>query len=123
MLRYELRLDILRGNLIWIEGPYTAGKYPDIKSSGTVKKMDLNEHVVSDKVYVRQALEYVKCPNIATLRADNLEMIWRVSMRHETINFRLKEWGILAQVYCHYIENHGYVFQAVAIITQLAVEN
>ena len=29
-LRYELGLDILRGNLVWIEGPYAAGKYPDI---------------------------------------------------------------------------------------------
>ncbi len=29
-LRYELGLDILEGNLVWIEGPYAAGKYPDI---------------------------------------------------------------------------------------------
>ncbi len=30
-LRYELGLDILQGNLICIdEGPYAAGKYPDI---------------------------------------------------------------------------------------------
>ena len=29
-LRYELGLDILEGNLVWIEGPYAAGKYPDV---------------------------------------------------------------------------------------------
>ena len=44
-------------------------------------------------------------------------------MRYETINTLLKNWGILVQVYCRDIENHGYSFWAVAVITQLAVEN
>jgi hypothetical protein len=26
-LRYELGVDILAGNLVWIQGPYPAGKY------------------------------------------------------------------------------------------------
>jgi hypothetical protein len=30
-LRYELGMDILAGNLVWIQGPYPAGKYTDIK--------------------------------------------------------------------------------------------
>ena len=30
-LRYELGVDILAGNLVWIQGPYPAGKYTDIK--------------------------------------------------------------------------------------------
>jgi hypothetical protein len=30
-LRYELGVDILTGNLVWIQGPYPAGKYTDIK--------------------------------------------------------------------------------------------
>ncbi len=30
-LRYELGVDILVGNLVWIQGPYPAGKYTDIK--------------------------------------------------------------------------------------------
>ena len=30
-LRYELGVDILAGNLFWIQGPYPAGKYTDIK--------------------------------------------------------------------------------------------
>ncbi len=32
-LRYELGVDILAGNLVWIHGPYPAGKYTDIKFS------------------------------------------------------------------------------------------
>jgi hypothetical protein len=124
-LRYKLGLDILRGNLVWIEGPYAAGKYPDITIFRNCLKnfLDPNERVVADKGYVGEAPEFVKCPNSTTLRADHREMIRRVSARHETINARLKYWGILAQVYRHDIENHGYVFRAVAVITQLAVEN
>jgi hypothetical protein len=30
-LRYELGVDIRGGNLVWIQGPYPAGKWPDIK--------------------------------------------------------------------------------------------
>ena len=29
-LCYELRVDILAGNLIWVSGPYPAGKYTDV---------------------------------------------------------------------------------------------
>ena len=30
-LRYKLGVDILAGNLVWIQGPYPAGKYTNIK--------------------------------------------------------------------------------------------
>ncbi len=50
-LRYELGIDILSGNLIWIDGSY-----------------------------------------------DKQAMIWRVLVRHETINAQLKFWGIMVQV-------------------------
>ena len=31
-LCYELVVDILGGNLVWIQGPYPAGSWPDIKT-------------------------------------------------------------------------------------------
>jgi hypothetical protein len=30
-LRYKLIVDILAGNLVWIQGPYPVGKYNNIK--------------------------------------------------------------------------------------------
>jgi hypothetical protein len=30
LLRYEMCVDILGGNLVWIQGPYPAGKFTDI---------------------------------------------------------------------------------------------
>ena len=47
----------------------------------------------------------------------------RVRSRQETVNKRFKQWEILVQVYRHDITMHGYVFRAIAVITQLAIEN
>ena len=47
----------------------------------------------------------------------------RVRSRHETFNGRLKNWGILSQVFRHDIFLRGPVFRACAVLTQLMVEN
>jgi hypothetical protein len=47
----------------------------------------------------------------------------RVRARHETLNGRLKNWGILSQVFHHHIMTYGDVFRACAVVTQLTVEN
>ena len=52
--RYELAIDIIEGNLVRIEGPYPAGKYPDITifRLGIKHDLDPNERVLADKGYV-----------------------------------------------------------------------
>ncbi len=47
----------------------------------------------------------------------------RVRSWHETLNGRLKNWCILAQVYCHNIIAHGTVFHACVVVTQLSIAN
>jgi hypothetical protein len=47
----------------------------------------------------------------------------RVRSWHETLNRRLKNWGILAQAYCHNIVAHGTVFHACAVVAQLSIAN
>ena len=47
----------------------------------------------------------------------------RVRGRHKTLNGRLKNWGILSQVFRHHITMHGDVFRVCAVVTQLTVEN
>jgi hypothetical protein len=29
--RYEIGVDILAGNIVWVNGPFAAGKYPDVE--------------------------------------------------------------------------------------------
>ena len=46
-----------------------------------------------------------------------------VQSQHETINKRFKQWNCLHQIFRHHVSKHGPVFRAVAVITQLALEN
>ena len=42
--------------------------------------------------------------------------------RHETINRRFKEFGILRQTYRHEEEKHGDIFRCVAVLVQIELE-
>lgn len=45
----------------------------------------------------------------------------RIRGRHETINRRFKEWGILGQKYRHCEEMHAYVFRCIAVLVQVDI--
>jgi len=123
-LRYELGIDILAGNLVWVGGPYPAGAWPDIKifKNELAHLLEPGERVEADNGYVGHP-DKIKCPNNDCNPTENLGMQARVRSRHETFNGRLKFWGILGQVYRHDIRVHGSVFYACAVITQLAIMN
>ncbi len=46
----------------------------------------------------------------------------RVRAHHKMLNRWLKNWGILSQVYWHDIMQHGNVFWACAVVTQLTMK-
>ncbi len=52
-LRYELGVDILAGNLVWIQGPYPAGKYTDIKNFNKILRnfLEPGERVEANEGY------------------------------------------------------------------------
>jgi hypothetical protein len=47
----------------------------------------------------------------------------RVRGHHETLIGRLKNGGILSQVFRHHIMMHGDVFRASAVVTQLTIQD
>ena len=71
---YEIGLDILAGNIGWIEGLYAAGKYPDINlfCSCLAHWLDPSEQVEADYGYIREALRSVKCPRSAVNPTENI---------------------------------------------------
>ena len=123
-LRYELGVSILGGDLVWIQGPYPAGKYTDIKIFNKVLRhyLEPGERVEADDGYRGHASK-IKCPKNDANPAANLAMQGRARARHETLNGRLKNWGILKQVFRHHISLHGDVFRACAVLTQLTIDN
>jgi hypothetical protein len=123
-LGYELGINILKGNLVWVEGPYPAGAWPDLKIFLNTLAGHLLpvEHVEANNGYVGHP-DKIKCPNNDCNPAKNLEMQLAARLRQETFNGHLKNWGILERTYRHKISQHGSVFTACTVITQLCVAN
>ena len=117
-------MDILTGNLVWIQGLYRASKYTNIKNFNKVLRnfLEPGEWVEADEGY-RGHLDNIKCPGNDANPAENRGMQGRARARRETLNGRLKNWGILSQVFRHHIMTHGDVFWACALVTQLTIEN
>ena len=44
-----------------------------------------------------------------------------VRARHETVNGRFKDWGILSRTYRHIPSSHASVFRAIVVITQISL--
>jgi hypothetical protein len=87
-LRYELGINILAGNLVWIQGPYPAGKYNnDIKIFNSFLRhyLEPGKHVEADNRYVGHA-DKIKCPDNTCNPEENLAMQARVRSWHETLN-------------------------------------
>jgi len=88
-LRYELGVDILAGNLVWVSGPYPAGKYTDIAIFNSVLAhcLEPGEHVdvEADNGYVGR-LDKIKCPNNDFNPAENRLMQGIARFCNETLN-------------------------------------
>jgi hypothetical protein len=123
-VRYEVGLAIRTGNIVWINGPFPCGDYSDttIFRHGLANYLDVGERVEADKGYKGDDPALAKTKD--SLWCDPLftDMQAEVRARHETVNKRLKQFGILKQEYRHNLEDHGSVFRAIAVITQLSLE-
>lgn len=121
-LRYEIGVDILAGNIVWVNGPFAAGKYSndEIFRLGLAHWLDEFERVEADDGYIGEA-QKVQCPGCASNPTENKAMQNRVRSRHESLNGRFKNWEILKVLYRHDLMEHGNVFRAIAVITQLGI--
>jgi hypothetical protein len=83
---------------VWIQGPYPAGKYTNIKIFNKVLRhfLDPGELVEADDGYVGHT-DKINFPQNEANPVENRAMQFRVRARHEMLNGRLKNWGILSQ--------------------------
>jgi hypothetical protein len=93
-LRYKLGVSILGGDLVWIQGPYPAGKYNDIKIFNKVlcHFLDLGEQVKADEGYVGYP-DKIKCPQNVGNLAEKWAMQGRVRAHHKTLSGQQKIGG------------------------------
>jgi hypothetical protein len=118
-LAYEICLSISQGHIVWINGPFPAGAWPDLKifDSHLMTELEEGEKVLADDGY-RGRERYVTIAN----RFELNQVKKNIKARQEQINSRLKNWGCLSNVFRHRVDQHFAVFHAVAVITQLEIE-
>jgi hypothetical protein len=77
--------------------------------------------VEADNEYIGEVPQKVKCPGCMLNSTENQAMQNRVRSRHESLNGRLKNWVILTSLYRRDLMEHGNVFRAIAVITQISI--
>jgi len=124
-LRYELALSIKSGHIVWINGPYECGLWADIEifRNSLISFLDAGERVEADDGYIGEEPKTCKTPGGFSSRTE-LQNKYRMRLRsrHETVNSRLKNFGVLKERFRHTLKNHSSAFRACAVIVELAIE-
>jgi hypothetical protein len=96
-LRYEIGVSILGRDLVWIQGPYPAGAFNNVKIFNKVLRhfLEPGERVEANNGYIG-ATNKIKCPDNPCNPAANEGKQSLFRSRHETINGCFKTWGILS---------------------------
>ena len=85
--------------------------------------MEEGELIEADDGYVGDATEHVKCPASFVNPEETLYMQQHIRNWQETVNTRLKNWGILKQVYRYKFSRHSKYTHAYLVVTQLLIKN
>lgn len=117
-LRYEIGLNIRSGEVVWANGGYPCGQYPDLKLAREAYTSLVNpgELTVADAGY--NDVNYFIQKNARNVKDHSVIMA-----RHETVNKRIKQFKILKYTYRNAIEKHPLAFHAVVNLTQLMIRN
>ena len=127
-LKYEIALGIISGDICWVNGPFLCSKNDyDVFSAWPgptlLNELDEGERVETHNGYKRGDPSFVKSKSGWMHRPQLAKMRNTVRARHETVNGRMAKWGCLSKVWHHHRNKHQVAFFAVAVITQLEIEN
>ena len=117
-LRYEVAVCIQTGWIVWTGGPFPAGDFPDLEIYRLDLKTRLCEHerVEADEGYSGDLS--VRTPSDYDGKIEWRRMKGKARARHEAVNGKFKEFGILSSVFRGNRHHHYYIFGAVACIVQ-----
>ena len=111
-LRYEVGLCILTGDIVWINGPYEAGVWPDISifRDSLISFLEEYERVEADDGYIGEHPAKVKCPK----GFANLETINKRFKHFQCFNVPWRGGNLCL---------HGDAFRLIAVVLQLSINN
>jgi hypothetical protein len=120
-LRYEVGISIQTGWIVWKNGPYPCGAFPDIKITRDklVHHLIPGERYVADRGY-RDGGLHADTPTGFNNPKQRMQSLVRA--RHETLNSRLKKFNILSTRYRNNINTHYLIFHALCNVLQVEIE-
>jgi hypothetical protein len=129
-LTYEIAVALYSSKIVWVNGPFPAGQN-DIrvfrKPNGLKTKLQRGHPAIADEGY-RGEPDFISIRN--PYDAPDVKYFkGRAKARHETVNSRLKAFGILSQPFRtnggHHgrMERHKAAFEACLVIIQYELDN
>ena len=112
----------MTGDIVAFNGPFPAGKWPDINifRNKTKRYLPPGEKVLGD-------LGYKGDPKVITkINAKNIHHSYAMGCardRHETVNARIKTWGALRLPFRHDRHDHHFFFHSATVIEQIKFQN
>lgn len=119
-LRYEVGICISNGDVIWIHGPFAAGRNRDLSIFRAKMKdySDVGERVISDG-----GCNDPSCILKGELDRRYLEQHQLIRAKHERVNRRFKEFKCISAKFLHNLEKHSSCFFALANIVPILFED
>lgn len=124
---YEVAVCILTGWIVWVNGPFPCGDWPDIEifRASLLSMLGHGERVEADDGYSGESPLYCRLPGSQPTDPYFEGLRQRVRNRQETVNSRFKDWKCLKEAFHHahdFAQKHSDCFHAVAVITQLEIQ-
>lgn len=123
-VKYEVAIDVLTGNVVWVNGPFKASKSDvTIFREGLKNLLPEGKLVVGDKA-LRGEPESASVPNHLD-HPDVAELKKRIRARQETFFARVKTFKVFREKFRHkpVMDMHQACFEAVAVVVQYGIEN
>lgn len=121
-LAYELGIS-LTGGLIWMNGPFDPGKYPDLRifRNGLKQKLiEAEKKAIGDRGY-RGEPDLISTYNDRDSKTIAMFKS-RALLRHENFNSIMKTFDILSERFRHSDDQFKSAFEAVAVLAQYKIE-
>ena len=121
-LRYEIRICIQTGWIVWVYGPFPADQWTDLNISrlGINKAIAAGEVFVADKTYKDKHGYSLTPTGKPGTRLGRMMAVAR--SRHETVNRYFKMFGAFRNQWRHHRKKHGIAFWAAANLVQARIQ-
>mgnify|MGYP005865085489 CR=1 FL=1 len=122
-LTYEIALHLFENKVVWMNGPFPPNAGGDVAiftNEGLQNRIPQGKKAIADKIYT--GLEKIALHNSLDCQ-EVREFKSRARARQESINARLKSFGVLKQRFRHTIAKHQTFAHAVMVLCTIAMAN